>query len=581
MSSSSKSDTYDKEHKPSSQTISPSWGSYDRSSFEEALRKVISMLPDEVHMRELTRPIDGGGKERMREMGIRTRSYRAYFEAWENLHLGDDETGAAYVRDDIIQYLRAHQDPSSPVHTTPGGHSKDIRDNDGIQGDNEVIRRSQRLTQTIHAYESFRSFMTGFANFLFPWTSPYFADHMSLHTHFKTGGRGIVLTAGDNQAPWLLTTIYSFQKLGCKLPIEVMYLGESDLGDDYRAELEALPGVTTRDISQMVNDEGWTLAGWAVKPFAILLSSFREVIFIDADSLFFKDPETLFEDSDYRRTGALFFRDRVFLPESKKRWLQQVMPKPVPKLAKQSSWWTGESGHMQESGVIVIDKWRHFVAMLLICRFNGSERDTRDGKEGVYDMMYGDKETFWIGFLLAGDESYAFHRGETGTMGIVEPPKKAKDDYHTQTGDDDETTAASGMQEEERDGDHEANDPQPPTGDEKRSKKKRKTLTICAPQLVHLSVGDGRPLWFNGWLLRDKYAGRSEQRFAEVRSYITEPRQERDQGGPDNWVLGDANVGCLTSDADRMTELSEAELGTFDMMVERAKEVAMTDINDD
>lgn len=104
----------------------------------------------------------------------------------------------------------------------------------------------------------------------------------------------------------------------------------------------------------MVNDVGWKLGGWAAKPFAIVNSSFREVIFIDADSLFFKDPGTLFDDPDYQRTGALFFRDRIIMPELKRDLLQQVLPKPIPKLAKQSRFWTGESGHMQESGVIVV-----------------------------------------------------------------------------------------------------------------------------------------------------------------------------------------------------------------------------------
>lgn len=86
----------------------------------------------------------------------------------------------------------------------------------------------------------------------------------------------------------------------------------------------------------------------------MLLSSFREVIFIDADSVFLKNPEVLFDDEGYTQTGALFFHDRLVSPETKKAWLQSVMPKPIPRLAKESRWWTGESGHMQESGVVVV-----------------------------------------------------------------------------------------------------------------------------------------------------------------------------------------------------------------------------------
>jgi hypothetical protein len=342
--------------------------SHTTSRAASTLSRVISLLPGEMEGRDLLRQVEGTGKEKLREMGLRVREYKKFFEAWEDLHLTSDEEGGTYVRDDVIQYLRHHVHQSSSDELAEAG-----------------------FAQTVHSYEAYRYFLVKFGQLLFPWTAPYFPDHMTLHSHFKRGGRGIVLTAGDDQAPFLLTTIPTFRKLGCDLPIEVMYLGDSDLSEDYRADLEALDGVITRDIAQMVNDEGWKLAGWAAKPFAILFSSFREVIFIDADSLFFKNPEVLFDDPGYQKTGALFFRDRLIMPENKKRWLQQILPKPISRQVKQSRFWTGDSGHMQESGVVVVDKWRHFIALLLVTRMNGPDRDgnKEEGRVGVYDMVYG------------------------------------------------------------------------------------------------------------------------------------------------------------------------------------------------
>lgn len=350
----------------SSSNSGPSFS--ERPRFERALSRVISLLPGEMEGRDLLRQVEGTGKEKLREMGLRVREYKKFFDAWEDLHLMSDEEGGTYVRDDVIQYLRHHVHQSTSDELAEAG-----------------------LAQTVHSYEAYRYFLVKFGQLLFPWTAPYFPDHMTLHSHFKRGGRGIVLTAGDDQAPFLLTTIPTFRKLGCDLPIEVMYLGDSDLSEDYRADLEALDGVITRDIAQMVNDEGWKLAGWAAKPFAILFSSFREVIFIDADSLFFKNPEVLFDDPGYQKTGALFFRDRLIMPENKKRWLQQILPKPISRQVKQSRFWTGDSGHMQESGVIVVDKSRHFLALLMVTRMNGPDRDgnKEEGRVGVYDMVYG------------------------------------------------------------------------------------------------------------------------------------------------------------------------------------------------
>jgi alpha 1,3-mannosyltransferase len=340
----------------------------ERPRFEKSLARVIGLLPGEMEGRDLLRPVEGTGKEKLREMGLRVREYKKFFDAWEELHLTFDEEGGSYVRDDVIQYLRHHQ------HQPTGDEFGE-----------------SPLAQTIHSYEAYRYFLVKFGQLLFPWTAPYFPDHMTLHSHFKRGGRGIVLTAGDDQAPFLLTTIPTFRKLGCDLPIEIMYLGDSDLSEDYRSDLESLDGVITRDIAQMVNDEGWKLAGWAAKPFAILYSSFREVIFIDADSLFFVNPAILFEDPAYQKTGALFFRDRLIMPENKKRWLQQILPKPISRQVKQSRMWTGDSGHQQESGVIVVDKWRHYIALLFVTRMNGPDRDgnKEEGRVGVYDMVYG------------------------------------------------------------------------------------------------------------------------------------------------------------------------------------------------
>ncbi|KAH8803241.1 mannosyltransferase putative-domain-containing protein [Xylogone sp. PMI_703] len=481
---------------------------------EKHLTKVLSQLPDEITTRELLRPVQGTGKEKLREMGLRTRSYRTYFEAWEDLHLVNTPDGNVYIRDDIIQYMRRHEDF---VETLDVGFAQAVRN-----------------------YETYRYFLQQFANLLFPWTAPYFADHMTLHTHFKNGGRGIVLSAGDDQAPYLLTSITSFRNLGCTLPIEIMYLGDSDLSEDYRAELEAIPGVITRDMAQMVSDEGWELKGWAGKPFAILLSSFREVIFIDADALFFKDPEVLFEDPLYKQTGTLFFRDRIIMPESKKRWLKQVLPNPISSKARQSRFWTGVSGHMQESGVVVVDKWKHLIAMLLVTRMNGPDRDGDSSRAivGVYDMVYGDKETYWLGWELVGDQDYAFHEGDAGIIGTLQTEEQ--------------------IEERLRQKEHFA------TIDHNRTE--FSANTICAPQLLHLDM-EGRPLWFNGWILNNKFADKKQRSSSNFDVFLIEPTDKRE---PDAWQLQEHNEACLT--ADEANKFSEEEKETLDMIIALAKE---------
>jgi alpha 1,3-mannosyltransferase len=130
---------------------------------------------------------------------------------------------------------------------------------------------------------------------------------------------------------------------------------------------------------------------------AMLLPSFREVILLDADVLVFVDPTHLFSTPEYTQHGALFFRNRLLSPASRRQFLENSLPPPISSTVSQTNrWWLGTSGHMQESGVVLVDKWRHLVALLLATLLNGPERNGNPGESGVYQMMHGDKETFWL-----------------------------------------------------------------------------------------------------------------------------------------------------------------------------------------
>jgi hypothetical protein len=209
------------------------------------------LFPDEQIVPDFLGQMEGMGEEKLREVGHRARFFKVLFTAWEALHLVSVRE-QMHVRDNVIQTLRSHPDLANQL--------------------------SMKQVDIVHTYEAYRYFLNQLSMRLFPWTSPYFSDHMTLHAQFWNARRGIVFTAGDKQAPYLLTSIQSIRQLGCKLPIEIMYLGNEDLCEGYRNRLESMPGVITRDLSQMVDDEGWKLKGWAAKPFALLFSSFQHVL---------------------------------------------------------------------------------------------------------------------------------------------------------------------------------------------------------------------------------------------------------------------------------------------------------------
>lgn len=199
------------------------------NSIENAITRLNDLIPDEVRMKGLLSPLTETGEALLRDLAYRTRAFTEILSVWETLHLVPN--GRELLLRDVIPQLRAMNLPAVS------------------------------FADAVHTYDRFRAYVNKFAAGLFPWTMAFYADHMSLHASFYSGGKGMVLTAGDAQAQYLLTTIPSFRRLGCDLPIEVLYLGDEDLSEDYREQLEALPGVLTRDLSQMVNDEGWTLKG--------------------------------------------------------------------------------------------------------------------------------------------------------------------------------------------------------------------------------------------------------------------------------------------------------------------------------
>jgi hypothetical protein len=195
----------------------------------------------------------------------------------------------------------------------------------------------------------------------------------------KFHGRGIVISTGKWHFKLAYHAIKSFhQVLKSPLPVEVLYAGPNDLTDAMIQAFNALPNVKTVDILEYFGEESKDARGWAIKPFAMLASSFAEIIFIDADGLFFQDPNVLFEKSQlYKRDGALFFFDRTMRTDEETTWLNSYLLHPS-KYAKGNRYLTKKSIHEMESGVVVMDKSRTDVlhGLLAVCKMNSAfERD--------------------------------------------------------------------------------------------------------------------------------------------------------------------------------------------------------------
>ena len=201
--------------------------------------------------------------------------------------------------------------------------------------------------------------------------------------HFD--GRGIVITGGGRYFVSAYVTIRVIRHVGCTLPIELWYLdGEMD---DEMIDMVAEHGGTCHNASELARGTNYFLdhwwKGWQLKAFALLHSSFREVLMLDADCYPVRDPSFVFDWPEYHRTGAIIWPD---VGASAK-----LFPKTAAKVLGVPQFTEGAA----ESGQLVANKERVWQALCLAKHFNADARF-------IYKIIYGDKDTFPVALHRIG-----------------------------------------------------------------------------------------------------------------------------------------------------------------------------------
>ncbi len=197
---------------------------------------------------------------------------------------------------------------------------------------------------------------------LFPFVSSRYQNALADLEHHESRTRGLVIPCGTSDFHFALHLVAAVRHVfNSTLPIEVMYAGDSDLSADQRDALESVgTDIRSVDILHFFDEEtvGLLGGGWAIKPFAVLASSFEQVIIADSDVVFLQTPEAAFSHPGYISTGTLYFHDRI-VPGSHDvhTWWRNIMQDrtPSPMMAK-SAFWAGNTIHEQESGVVLFNK---------------------------------------------------------------------------------------------------------------------------------------------------------------------------------------------------------------------------------
>lgn len=188
------------------------------------------------------------------------------------------------------------------------------------------------------------------------------------------------------------------------------------------------------------------------------------------------------------------------------------------------------------------------------------------------DLFTGDKETFWLGFELVGDTDYVFHQGDTGTLGVM----KTHEEMELEKANLPEWAIPDNATDPEFDPELDAEfdsegDLAPAAATPTPSSTPLPSRRMCAPQLLHLDL-EGKPFWFNGGLVMNKFLERRQWKFGSFESYLIEPRDVREPGA---WILGEGNMCCLTTDNHLYGVLTPAEKELIGVMVEQARRMGI------
>jgi glycosyltransferase involved in cell wall biosynthesis/ADP-heptose:LPS heptosyltransferase len=190
-------------------------------------------------------------------------------------------------------------------------------------------------------------------------------------------GRGIVICAGGKTyftCAWVC--INMLRHLGCKLPIQLWYLGRKEI--DLRMERLLKPlGVECVDALEVAKEyPARELSGWPLKSYAILHSKFKEVLLLDADNVPLKNPEYLFRTPQFRKIGAIFW------PDVRPGLEQNVWKVFGVRYCSEPEF---------ESGQIMVNKEKCWKALSLAFWYN-------EHADFYYQYVLGDKETFHMAF---------------------------------------------------------------------------------------------------------------------------------------------------------------------------------------
>jgi hypothetical protein len=238
-----------------------------------------------------------------------------------------------------------------------------------------------------------------------------FIQRMPEYPVGQFGGRGIVscvsakpgMSSGKDLAqgyfPGAWVMVKELRRLGCTLPITFAHYGPLEW-DSRLSAIVAREGVEVVDLAQVEEEHPCRImGGWETKAFSTVWSRYEEVLFLDADNIPLRDPSFLFDASQYKYTGSIFWPDCP--PYDRQEWLPECVWRNMGLAYRDEVDF--------ESGQYVINKrkcWRE----LLLAEYLNQHSDY------FYRFIFGDKSTFHLAWAKLSSNWSIPQRGPGGNQ---------------------------------------------------------------------------------------------------------------------------------------------------------------------
>ncbi|EEQ89790.1 alpha-1,2-mannosyltransferase [Blastomyces dermatitidis ER-3] len=223
------------------------------------------------------------------------------------------------------------------------------------------------------------------------------ADTLGLHLVHERGTRGIVSAATSKYLPTLLISLRMLRQSGTRFPVEVFVASK----DDYDATIceDVLPTLNANCIvmSDILGAHtNYNLERYWLKTFAILFSSFEQVLWLDADCFPLHDAIELFQSTPFTEIGLVTWPD--FWVSSASPYFYNITSHPEESLSERAS----TNGRQ-----LLISKKTHAKTLLLASYYNyygptHYHRLLTQGGPGE-----GDKESFLAAASILNQPFYA------------------------------------------------------------------------------------------------------------------------------------------------------------------------------